>query len=262
MTISVYSYNVKYGEWGKLPSPPCKDYGLVCIKGQVTTVGGMQLGSFQSSKLTGQLFSLQDGKWKERYPPLNIERTFPAVVSASYDSCDYVIVVGGMRGSGSGNWITSVEIFSNNKWHHRTDLPECLPYPSVTVTNTTLYVITKYYHIGYSISLRDLLVDSREIRSQNSPLTLPWARLPRLPLCLTTSVSVCGELLIVGGQDNHVRNSFAVYQLWNNQFVEVGRMFKARRQCLVVTPSPYKMVVVGGYCQFGVTQTVEEFSVV
>ena len=223
----------------------------------MTTVGGSR------GPRTGQLFSLQDGKWKERHPPLNTARSDPAVVSTCYNGHDYIIVAGG-RGGG-GDWITSVEVLSNNKWSHKTDLPDGLLYPSATVSNTTFYVISGF--IGYSISLRDLLVDSRTVKSQNSPLTLPWKRLPRLPLRYTTPVSMCGEFFIVGGGDgrDEFEYSSTIYQLWNNRFVEVGHMSEAREECSVVTASPDKMVVVGGSMHTGdyaiVSPTVEEVSV-
>ena len=72
----VYSYNISHDKWGELPPPPNEDYGLVCIEGQVITVGGKKGAS---GPATGQIFSLQDGEWKERQPPLNIARSNPAV---------------------------------------------------------------------------------------------------------------------------------------------------------------------------------------
>ena len=272
-TGSLHTYSINHDEWAKPPQPPCTHYGLVCIEGQLTTVGGMRSGWFGTINVTGQLFSLQDGKWKERYPPLNTARSSPAVVSTSYDGHDYIIVAGGK--SDGGNWITSVEVLSNNKWSHKTDLPDGLQLPSATVSNTTLYVISKYDFIGYSISLRELLVDSQPMKF---PLTLPWTRLlplpwtqlplpwkqlPRLPMHYTTPVSICGEFLIVGGRDGNGKLSSAIYQLWNNQFVEVDHVAEAKRWCLAVTPSPDKMVVVGGFSRGGmISHTVEEVSVV
>ena len=79
----------------------------------MTTVGGVQSGWFSSNKVTGQLFSLQKGKWKERCSPLNNARPSPAVVSACYNGHDYIIVAGGM--GGGGGWLTSVEVLSSNK---------------------------------------------------------------------------------------------------------------------------------------------------
>ena len=258
LTGSFYSYNINHDEWGEPPPPPSKDYGLVYIEGQVTTVGGINRASHC---ITDQLFTLQDGKWKERHPLLNFARFSPAAVSTYYDGRKYVIVVGGR--SAGGDWITSVEVLSNNKWYQRNHLPDNLQFPLATVCNTTLYVISGISFIGYSISLRDLLVDTRPMKCRNSPLILPWTRLPRLPLHLTTPVSMCGEFLIVGGRDGHNEHSSAIYQLWNNQFVEIGHMSEARSECSAVTPSPDKMVVVGGRDQHGMTaHKVEELSVV
>ena len=259
-TDSLYRYSINHDEWGQPSQPPCKYYGLVYIEGQLTTVGGEKLRWFGLSKVTGQLFSLQDGEWKERHPPLNTARSSPAVVSTCYNGHDYIIVAGGK--GGGGDWITSVEVLLNGKWHHKADLPVPLQSPLATVSNTICYVISATYIIGYSISLRDLLVDSRPIESQNPPL--PWTQLPHLPLLYATPVSMCGEFFIVGGRgrnDSGIRSS-AIYQLWNNQFMEIGHMSEAKWACLVVTPSPDKMVVVGGLGSNAITHTVEELSVV
>ena len=259
-TRSLYSYNINQDEWAKLPQPPYTDCGLVCIEGQLTTVGGKQSDWFGiTSKVISKLFSLQGDKWKERHPPLNTARSSPAVVSTCYDGCDYIIVAGGV--GGGDDWITSVEVLSNGKCYHKTDLPDGAVYPSVAVSNTTLYVISGT--IGYSVSLRDLLVDNRPINFQDSPLTLQWTQLPRLPLYDTTPVCMGGVFLIVGGKDRN-KGSSAIYQLWNNQFVEIGHMSEARRECLVVILSPDKMMVVGGWDQknMRISHRVEELSVV
>ena len=172
-----------------------------------------------------------------------------SIVSTCYNGCDYVIVLGGHSGGGD---LTSIEILSKNKWYNcRTESPEdCLPILSATVSNTTLYVMSGNGFIGYSISLRDLLnfVDCQPINSKNTSLSLPWTQLPHLPLRYATPTSICGEFLKVGGQDDRDEGSSAIYQLWNNQFVEVGHLSVARRECLVVTPSSDKIVVVGGCC--------------
>ena len=128
------------------------------IEGLVTTVGGMRSGWLGSTKVTGQLFSLQDDEWRERRPHLHTARSNPAVVSTCYNGSNYVIVAGGK--DGRGDWIASVEILSKDKWYHGTDFPDLLQFPSATVSSTTLYVIDENNFIGYYILLRDLLVDS------------------------------------------------------------------------------------------------------
>ena len=98
---------------------------------------------------------------------------------------------------------------------------------------------------GYSCSLQALLFSDQPISSQSLTRSLMWTPLPHLPVTGITAATFCGQLVIIGGmRDGSTVNS--IYQLVDGQWVMIGSMSSGRRECLVASPSPDKMVVVGG----------------
>ena len=236
------------------PSCPYKSSGLAIIYRELTTVGGVD-----GAGRTNRLFTLLLGKWVEVYPPMNTARSRPAVVSTS--DGDNHIVIGGY-GSYSG-WTATVELFQvkSRRWYTLTDLPQPLPYPSATICGDQLHVIGDDGN-GYSCSLQSLPSNDRPI---TSPLTLSWKPLPPLPTLSwkplpplpvedSTAATLCGQLVLIGGlQGRSPVNS--IHQLVEGQWVEIGSMTRGRLQCLAVSPSPDRILIVGG---FGVGDSVEE----
>ena len=73
----------------------------------------------------------------------------------------------------------------------------------------------------------------------------------------STAATLCGQLVIVGGEQGGSSVN-SIYQLINGQWVEIGSMSSDRWMCLVVTPSPDKMMIVGGYEGYLSLDSVEE----
>ena len=229
-----------------LPPCPYRNSGLAIIDSELTTVGGQD----EKHRCTNKLFTLQQRKWVEKYPPMNTACRSPAVVSTS--DGDYLIVVGGSAG---GRWTATVELFQvkNGRWHTITDLQQPLPFLSATICGDQLNVIGDGN--GYSCSLQALPSSDRPI---TSPLTLSWKPLPRLPVTASTAATLCGQLVIVGGwQSKSLVNS--IHQLVNGEWVRIGSMASHRSGCLVASPSPDRIIIVGGY---GARDSVEECAVV
>ena len=87
---------------------------------------------------------------------------------------------------------------------------------------------------------------------------ITWTRLPQQPVKGSTAATLCGQLVIVGGlQGGSYVNS--IHQLPDGQWVKIGSMSSGRQRGLVVSPSPDKMMVVGG---LGGRDSVEECVVV
>ena len=64
------------------------DYRVI-VASELTTVGGWG----DRYRRNNKLFTLQQGKWIKKYPPMSTACSSPAVVSTSDDS--YLIVIGG-----------------------------------------------------------------------------------------------------------------------------------------------------------------------
>ena len=239
---SVYSYQWSTEKWEELPPCPYRDSGLVIINGQLTAVGG-----WDGSRRTNKLFTLRQSQWIKEYPPMNTARSGTTIVSSS--DGEYIIVIG-------GGWTATVELFqvSSRRWHQLKDLPQPLRYPSATICGNQLHVIGRDGN-GYSCSLQALLSSDRPITSQSIPHLISWTSLPRLPVKYSTAATLSGQLVIIGGlQDSSIVKT--IYQLLDGQWVEIGSVSCDRSRCLVVSPSPDKMMIVGGWWEDSVEECI------
>ena len=235
---NIYSYHLREDDWEKLPPCPFYDSALIIINGELTAVGG-ENGSYSC---TNKLVTLRQRHWVEEYPPMNTARSHAAVVSSS--DGDYIIVIGG--DVGGDRWTTKVELFqvSSRRWHQLTDLPQPLPDPSATISGNQLHVIGRDAN-GYSCSLQALLSSDRPITSQSIvPHLISWTSLPHLPMKYSTAATLYGQLIIIGGSS--MKSIYQLIKLEELQWVKIGSMSHGRSRCLVVSPSPDKMMIVGG----------------
>ena len=245
-STSLYQYEYSTRKWSYLPPCPYNNSGLAIIDSELTTVGEW----YGRSCPTNKLFTLRQGKWVKKYPPMNTARYSPAVVSTS--DGDYLIVIGGHD---DAYWTATVELFQvkNRRWHKLTNLPQPLPNPSATICGDQVNVIGRDGN-GYSCSLQALPSHDRPI---TSPLTLSWKPLPHLPVTRSTAATLCGQLVIIGGmQDRSLVNS--IHQLVDGEWVRIGSIASDRSYCLVASPSPDRIIIVGGFA----LDSVEECAVV
>ena len=248
---SVYQYECSTEKWEELPSCPYENSGLVIIDRELAAVGGED-GYHDTNKL----YTLRQREWVEKYPPMNTARSSPAVVSTS--DGEYLIVIGGSVG---GRLTATVELFQvkSRRWYKLTDLPQPLAYPSATICGDQLNVIGIYAN-GYSCSLAALPSSDQPI---TSPLTLSWKPLPPLPVQFSTAATLCGQLVLIGGRRGLSSVNSSIHQLVGGQWVEIGSMNSRKIRCLVASPSPDKIIIVGGDGLFGTQGTgVEECVVV
>ena len=244
---TVYSYQWSTEKWEPLPPYPYLNSALVIIDGSLTAVGGLD-----GPRRTNKLVTFRQRQWVEEYPPMNTARSSPAVVSTS--DGDYIIVI---EGYGDGRrWTTTVELFhvSSRRWYELTDLPQPLNFPSATICGHQLNVIGGDDN-GYSCCLQALPSSDQPITSQSIRHLISWTSLPRLPVTHSTAATLCGQLVIIGGQrGSSLVNS--IHQLLDGQWVEIGSMSRCRQWCLVVSPSPDKMMIVGGVGEDSVEECI------
>ena len=256
-STSLYQYEYSTENWTDLPPCPYLNSGVAFIDSGLTTVGGWDdrllatVGGQDGRYRTNKLFTLRQRKWVEKYPPMNTACSRPAVVSTS--DGDYLIVIGGHDG---GCWTATVELFQvkNRRWHKLTDLPQPLPYPSATICGDQLNVIGDDGN-GYSCSLQALPSSDRPITLL---LTFSWKPLPRLPVTESTAATLCGQLVIIGGWQ-HRSPVNSIHQLVDGEWVRIGSLASDRCYCLVASPSPNRIIIVGGV---GAGDSVEDCAVV
>ena len=234
----VYRYTISTDEWLRLPTCPHSASALVIIDNELTAVGG-----YSGDNHTNKLFTLRQGRWVEEYPPMSIARSSAACVGISNDHHMYIMVIGGI---GVGGWTTAVELLNTHsrRWSTLTSLPKPLPFPSAVVCGDLVYVIGGNWVYSYLLSA---LPDStRPDKSLQPPI---WTPLPHLPLYGSTPAILAGQLVCVGGRQGEgwrERRDDSIHQLVDGQWVKIGSLSSASEDCLVVTPSPDRMLVVGG----------------
>ena len=257
-STSVYRYEWRREKWEKLPSCPHENSGLVLSNGKLTVVGGCRVNENDTS-YTNKLLTLQQEKWAAEYPPMNTARSSPAVVSTS--DGEHLIVIGG--DIGVGDWTATVEVFQvkSRRWYKLTDLPQPLILPSATICGDQLNVMGHGAN-GYSCSLQALPSSDQPIPPHLAPYPLFWTHLPPLPVTWSTAATLCGQLVLIGGltQDGSPVNS--IHQLVDGQWVVIGSLASSRTWCLVVSPSPDKIIIVGGLGEDGFGQDIVEECVV
>ena len=250
---SVYRYKWSTEKWDEFPPCPYRYSALVIIDGALTAVGG------EDGSHTNKLVTLRQRRWVEELPPMKTARSQTTVVSTS--DGEYVLVIGG----DGGVWTTTVELFQvrSRRWAELTHLPRPLASPSATICGNLIHVIGGDGN-GFSCSLQDLPSSDQSTMSQSRSRTISWSPLPPLQVTVSTAATLCGQLVIIGGKRGRSLVNF-IHQLVDGQWVEIGSMSSGRWMCLVVSPSPDKMMIVGGFRegQFGVTtDSVEECVVV
>ena len=224
----------------------------------LTAVGGWGI-----SGRTNKLVTLRQSQWVKEYPPMNTARSSPAVVCTSNGMNAFVI--GGYGDSGE---IDAAELYNteSGSWSCLTSLPQPLTLPSAVICYNQLHVIDgdglpsavicyNQLHViggdgdGYSCSLQAFLSSNQQIRSQSISRTLTWTALPRLPVQHSTAATLRGQLLIIGGMKG-CSSVDSILQLVGEQWVQIGPMpaymNSGRKLCLVASPSPDQIVVVGG----------------
>ena len=190
---------------------------------------------------------------------MNIACRDPAVVSTS--GGDYIIVIGG----GGGGWTGTVELFQvkTRRWYKLTNIPQPLTLPSATICGNQLHVIV-HDNDGYSCLITNLPSSDEPITSQSIPHLISWTSLPRLPVIRSTAATLYGQLVIIGGLQYRSSVNF-IHQLVDGKWVAIGSMSSNRWKCLVVSPSPDRMMIVGGRPGLGglfLLDSVEECIVV
>ena len=240
---SLYRMELSSDDWKELRPCPYRNSGLVVIDNELTTVGGL------CRFVTKKLLTLQKRKWVEEYPPMITARSSPAVVCTSNEQ--YLVVIGGLGRRGC--WTTAVEVLQvkTRLWNRLNDLPQPLCYPSAIICGNHLHAIGDCTD-GYSCSLEAIL--SRASRPPVERL-ISWKSLPPIPVEVATAATLSGQLVIIGGVQNGSLIS-SIFQLLDKQWVKIGCMARSRSWCLVASPSPDKIIAVGGQ---GALKHVEEF---
>ena len=163
--------------------------------------------------------------------------------------------------------LLTVEVLNieTRQWHTAPDLPEPVSEPSLALCGDLVYLLggfnERYAGINsvYSCSLSSLLSPpgskslGGRLMSTRAPTRFWTSMWNRVPLTGSTTVSLHGRLLAIGGMDSQYMRSTAVhmYQPTTNSWELISHMTTPRYLCLAAVLPDNQLMVVGGYTAGG-----------
>ena len=222
----VYCYDYASKQWMELPAfTLVTRFAFVIINGLLTTVGGTN---------SNKLFTLSEGKWVQKFPPMTTKRENPAAVCTGHS----LVVAGG--GNGHNQDLPTVEVMDTNtlQWFTAASLPRGVYRASMTACGDDLYLLGDQTTHVYSCSLQALLqscqatglisvwnrITGKASASQRTS-TCIWNRIADLPLSCSTAVTLCGQLVSVGGmKDKRAVDSVYCYDPATSVWKTIGQI--------------------------------------
>ena len=251
-------------QWSTLPDTDCYNSSLVVIDGTLTSVGGKRHGTYTNCLLSLTGRGGESRRWCEFFPAMPTPRSQAISLTTEHA----LIVAGGCTGKKN---LTVVEVMdiSTRQWSTASDLPHPFGQLSGTICGGNLYLaggcieISKESKSMVTCSVTDLLsplslgarLHSLSLASQ----TTVWRQVRILPVIRSTLITLGGQLLAIGGQDDSASESAAVHCYDNptNSWRVVSEVKYARRLCLAVALSDDRLLVVGGERQLASIDSVE-----
>lgn len=239
-SYEIHDYNLEKEKWKILSSCDFTNFGLAVIGDELVALGGIN----DNNEVTGKLFMLQEGKWKDgKYPALNVGRSCFAAATVN----SYLVCIGGYLSADREDITTSVEMFHEGSqvWCLLRALPKICRLPSAVVCGQHLYVISTNKEVGYSCSLQHFVTSEH---CSNAELTINWTNLASRPIDDATITSLHGKVIIVGGRNKNRKPNSIIYQLIGGAWEKVGELCYGRYVPLAVSVShDDRVMVVGGF---------------
>ena len=250
----VLSYNSDTEKWSTLPECPTGRFTLTVTNGLLTAVGGWQSTNYTNTLLS--LVEVGEGRrreWLELFPPMPTKRGYTAVVC-----CRKALLVAG----GYGEEITilsTVEVMNTDtlQWSTASNLPHPLSDATATVCGDRVYLVggsdqhwkstNSTFTCSLSALLQSLTIGGKMkslLLAENQPV---WHKITDLPVKASSSVTLNGQLLAVGGiVDEKDSNNIYTYNTGTNSWEVISHMPTHRCWCLVAVLPGNKLMVVGG----------------
>ena len=243
----IFSYSMISKSWNlnRIPVPPYGDSSsLAVINNELTTIGGCDF-SKAFGTYTNKLLSLLQSheSWVETFPPMPTSRGRTTAVTSN----NYLIVAGG-DACHCINYLNTVEVMDIKHlvWSTVAGLPHLgYSYTSGTICGDQLYMLGGLGNKGRTKSVLTCSL-TELLQSSSSSSSSIWHRVADAPMYYSTCAAVNGELLAIGGLDNGVKPTSAVYNPKANSWALVSNMPTASYQCLVAVFPTNEMMVVGG----------------
>ena len=135
--LHVFCYSPSRDTWGTLPACDMRYFGLGCLGGKLTTVGGINQAN---GMVTSEVHEFDEAtqSWKPSIQPMPTARHSPAVLSHH----SALNVAGGFDSTGHNTSVVEVFVKETSQWH----TAEPLPFP--WITPSSLLINNRWYLLG------------------------------------------------------------------------------------------------------------------
>ena len=251
---NIQCYNKDSDLWTQLPRCPNTCSSFVIINHALTAIGGLKNARIEYSN---DVHSLQEKRvWVTIFPPMPTKRASATAICTESS----LIVIGGV---GCGAFQCPVEVMSieDHQWSIAAGIniqEDVFRRASGVICGNQLYLLgaTDSKSV-YSYTLSDLLQSCQSAPTpnlatpKNSSHFNTWRKLADLPICDSTSVSFCGQLVAIGGNvsstDYVTTKIVYAYMRTTNSWEVISEMSVARHECFAVAlPATNELMVVGG----------------
>ena len=256
----VHFYDSSSKKWSELPKCPNYGFSLAVVNSLLTAIGG-QTGKMPDGKLTNLLFSYNDNKWTEQFPPMPTKRWLATAVCSGRS----LVVAGGS----AEVYLGTVEVMDTEtlRWSTARSLPHPLVQATATLCGDQVYMLGGFYQTGkqsksvFTCSLTALLQSCqshslggrlKSLSFASGPKDLSrsevWRQLADTPVTLSACALLHGQLLAVGGYDSDNKKTAAIhmYNTTTDSWEVISHMATPRSQCLVAVLPHNELMVVGG----------------
>ena len=255
-------YNLTSKKWGNhvLPKYPYQGASFTVINGQLTGIGGCKSAS-NNQTYTNELLSLHEdwfrGSWSHVFPPMPTKRRGATAITSE----EHLIVAGGTTELNYADNLKTVEAMDTKTlvWSTVASLPHPYNWASSTICGDHLYMLGGWDDQGTS---KSVLTCSLTELLQSSSSSSVWHRVADAPAYYSTSATINGELLAVGGCDRKHQVTSAVHQYSpaTNSWDLISSLPRARLRSLAAVLTTNEMMVVGGWLSLGVITDIVEFA--
>ena len=250
-STQVMMYDPRHELWALLPAYQFELFAMTVVDDQLVLVGGEDTHTKRKTNVLGAW----DEKlcyWTHPFPPMLTACSSPTVIT--YQN-SWLVVAGG-SGDGGDLFIVEVMDISNDHWYSAPPLPIPVSKMSATIIdNNTMVVMggaSGYYFFKkvFKVNVDDLV--SQALAQQTTaikksptavPAQTPWQKLPDTPLTQSTTVTLNGALLAVGGQGG---TGIHLYHPDSRSWVKAGDMSMERMQCACTALPNGEVLIAGG----------------
>ena len=243
----VMTYDISTGKWATLPPYRARSFAMTAINNQLVLVGGSEHGG-NRIKVLG-VWDADKKQWTHPYPEMHTAHSACSAVVYK----EWLVVAGGWT---EGARVSSVEVMNTNskQWYFGP------PTPTPWYCMRTAVVGDICYFMGgvisgrstdkvYTVSLSALTsgLTSKEPRKNKNKSPM-WSEISGLQLTDSTSLSISGYLLAIGGvnKDRKAVTAIHLYQHGTGKWVKVGDLPTPRYDSICAMIADKEMLVAGG----------------